>query len=111
MLKRTCVLTKITSDKTTILEKLKFWHNKVPTALTFAALTCRWHKHLHVYSSGHGASWDGDEQTAGRRAAAVSYGSSGDRGPGLVLSSTRGMGQLKEPSPRRTTSRALLAEL
>ncbi len=55
-----------------------------------------------------------DEQTVpgtGRRAAVVSYWSSGDCGPGPVLSSTRGMGQLKEPSPCRTTNRALLAEL
>lgn len=43
-----------------------------------------------------------DEQTvprAGRRAAVVNYGSSGDYRLGPVLSSTRGMGQLKELQP------------
>lgn len=43
--------------------------------------------------------------------AAVSYGSSRDCRPGPLLFSTRGMGQLKEPLPRRDTNRALLAEL
>lgn len=55
-----------------------------------------------------------DEQTVsgvGTSSAVVSYGSSGDCGPGPLLFSTRGMGQLKEPLPRRTTNRALLAEL
>lgn len=70
------------------------------------------HKHLHAYGSTDRTGWD--EQTvagAVRWAAVVSYGRTGDCGPGPVLSSTRGMGQLKEPSPCHTTNRALLAEL
>lgn len=50
--------------------------------------------------------WGQDDQTVSGagRTAAVSYGCSGDCGPSSVLSSTRGMRQLKEPSPLRITN-------
>ena len=94
------------------------------SALVKPDVTCRnWkinssllvHQHLYVYGSASRASWDRMNRQlcvsgAGRRTAVVSYGSSGDCGPGPVLSSTRGMRQLKESLPCRTTNRPLLAE-
>lgn len=49
-----------------------------------------------------------DDQMLAGQPPRLSYGSSGDCGPGPVLSSTRGMGQLKEPSPCRTTDKSLV---
>lgn len=49
-----------------------------------------------------------DDQMLAGQPPRLSYGSRGDCGPGPVLSSTRGMGQLKEPSPCRTTDKSLV---
>ncbi|KAF6731069.1 hypothetical protein FQA47_005144 [Oryzias melastigma] len=48
------------------------------------------------------------QQHALQPATSLNYGCGGDRGSGPVLSGTRGMRQLKEPSRRRTTNKSLV---